>query len=235
MCCLADLVGERDLALRPDRCPCHNVNRTVRQSYFQPIGDSRGRLGRYHDPTTGQFLNADPDVATTGEPYAYTSDDPINEVDPEGLLGLNPISDATEVAGDVGGAFNHDVQRVNSDVVQPVAHWATTPTVLPNSDFFTGTFHLEYGVAKVGTGVILIATGTAADVTGVGAFIGLPVQALGVYDIVSGVGHIYRGERQLYDAFSEPLVCESPLGFGERYVLQIDPGGGVVSTVGGLP
>jgi RHS repeat-associated protein len=42
-------------------------------------------IGRYYDPTTGQFLSIDPDVAETGQPYAYTGDDPVNGVDPLGL------------------------------------------------------------------------------------------------------------------------------------------------------
>jgi hypothetical protein len=42
-------------------------------------------VGRYYDPATGQFLSVDPEVAETGQPYAYTGDDPVNGVDPLGL------------------------------------------------------------------------------------------------------------------------------------------------------
>lgn len=42
-------------------------------------------LHRYYDPVTGQFLNLDPLVAATGQPYAYAADDPVNEGDPSGL------------------------------------------------------------------------------------------------------------------------------------------------------
>ena len=44
-----------------------------------------GLVGRYYDPGTGQFLNVDPLVDETGQPYAYTGDDPVNGVDPLGL------------------------------------------------------------------------------------------------------------------------------------------------------
>jgi RHS repeat-associated protein len=44
-------------------------------------------IGRYYDPTTDQFLSVDPDVAETGQPYAFTGDDPVNETDPLGLMG----------------------------------------------------------------------------------------------------------------------------------------------------
>ena len=43
-------------------------------------------VGRYYDPGTGQFLSVDPDVAETGQPYAYTGDDPVNAVDPLGTM-----------------------------------------------------------------------------------------------------------------------------------------------------
>jgi uncharacterized protein RhaS with RHS repeats len=42
-------------------------------------------VGRYYDPATGQFLSVDPLVDETGQPYAYTGDDPVNAVDPNGL------------------------------------------------------------------------------------------------------------------------------------------------------
>ena len=47
---------------------------------------SRGHLiNRYYDPTTAQFLSIDPLVATTGQPYQYAGDDPVNNSDPSGL------------------------------------------------------------------------------------------------------------------------------------------------------
>jgi uncharacterized protein RhaS with RHS repeats len=42
-------------------------------------------VGRYYDPATGQFVSVDPLVDETGQPYAYTGDDPVNGVDPNGL------------------------------------------------------------------------------------------------------------------------------------------------------
>lgn len=78
----------------------------VRSSCTRPQAPG-GRVNRYYDPATGQFLSVDPDVAETGQPYAYTNDDPVNETDPLGLWGWNPISDVTQAAGDVGGAVEH--------------------------------------------------------------------------------------------------------------------------------
>ncbi len=40
---------------------------------------------RYYDPSTGQFLTVDPDVASTLSPYGYVADDPLNATDALGL------------------------------------------------------------------------------------------------------------------------------------------------------
>jgi RHS repeat-associated protein len=40
---------------------------------------------RYYDPSTAQFITTDPLVASTGEPYAYATDSPLNVADPFGL------------------------------------------------------------------------------------------------------------------------------------------------------
>lgn len=39
---------------------------------------------RWYDPNTTQFLTTDPALELTGEPYAYTTDDPENRSDPSG-------------------------------------------------------------------------------------------------------------------------------------------------------
>ena len=42
-------------------------------------------INRYYTPKTDQFISVDPDLAQTGEPYAFTGDDPLNGSDPTGL------------------------------------------------------------------------------------------------------------------------------------------------------
>jgi hypothetical protein len=44
------------------------------------------RVDRYYDPTTDQFLSVDQYVGETGEPYAFTGDDPLNCTDPTGTV-----------------------------------------------------------------------------------------------------------------------------------------------------
>jgi len=41
-------------------------------------------VGRYYDPTTGQFISVDADVDITHQPYAYAGGDPIDNSDPTG-------------------------------------------------------------------------------------------------------------------------------------------------------
>lgn len=54
-------------------------------------------LARYYDPSTAQFLTVDPAVATTGQPYSYAGDSPVNNVDPTGLWCWPPWSSSCDV------------------------------------------------------------------------------------------------------------------------------------------
>ena len=67
---------------------CHVVGRRPRRCHRRPgRGPERHVVvGRYYDPQTGQFLSVDPMVDGTDRPYAYAEDDPVNEVDRNGLL-----------------------------------------------------------------------------------------------------------------------------------------------------
>ncbi len=75
---------------------------------------------------------------------------------------------------------------------------------------FTGYVNTLYGGFKVGQGVVLLTVGTAEDVTGIGAILGVPTQAYGGYQLVTGVARIYRGATQEIDAFHHPTECKSP-------------------------
>jgi RHS repeat-associated protein len=62
---------------------------------------------RSYDPASGQFTTVDPALETTGEPYAYAADDPINGSDPSGLdthgycLGAGATIGPVQVSGSV--------------------------------------------------------------------------------------------------------------------------------------
>ena len=49
-------------------------------------------VDRYYDPATDQFLSVDPELAETGQAYAFTGDDPLNRTDPLGLESEKTLS-----------------------------------------------------------------------------------------------------------------------------------------------
>jgi RHS repeat-associated protein len=55
---------------------------------------------RVYDPSTAQFLSVDPIAAVTRAPYSYTYDNPVNAVDPTGLLSWEDVSNASAGALD---------------------------------------------------------------------------------------------------------------------------------------
>ena len=83
--------GKSATRVRCDRrCGCPGAERrsswsaAVRSSCTRPQAPG-GRVNRYYDPSTAQFVSVDPAVATTGAPYYYAEDDPVNGTDPSGL------------------------------------------------------------------------------------------------------------------------------------------------------
>ncbi len=66
--------------------------------YTDPTGYIYLRA-RYYDPATAQFLSVDPLVDTTGNPYGYTNGNPLQGVDPLGLV------DGWQIGGDAAAGF----------------------------------------------------------------------------------------------------------------------------------
>ena len=76
-------------------------------NYTDPQTQLQYLQNRYYDPATAQFLSVDPAVSLTQAPYSYANDDPVNEDDPLGLWGWNPISDVAQAWNDTGGKAVH--------------------------------------------------------------------------------------------------------------------------------
>jgi RHS repeat-associated protein len=74
---------------------------------------------RTYDPTTGEFLSADPLLATTHEPYAYAGDNPLNFNDPTGLIFGLPSP------GQIAGAAVEGVESAAKATVNAVEDAAT--------------------------------------------------------------------------------------------------------------
>jgi RHS repeat-associated protein len=52
--------------------------------YHDPASGLYYMRARWYDPTNGQFLSQDPEVAGTQAPYNYGNNNPVNEMDPSG-------------------------------------------------------------------------------------------------------------------------------------------------------
>jgi hypothetical protein len=85
-------------------------------------------IDRYYDPATGQFLSVDPMVATTGEAYAYTGDDPVNDTDPSGLAdcGWNPICYVGSGIDKTNNALNAGVNWASGQVNSAVCGFTSS-------------------------------------------------------------------------------------------------------------
>ncbi len=117
---------------------------------------------RYSDPATAQFLSVDPLVDLTGTPYAYTSGDPVNGMDPLGL-GCGIFSVVCDVGHVVASGakwvYHHPAETIG--VVAGVAAAATGVGALADATILG----LDAGsLAVVSSGAGLIASG--ADVPG---------------------------------------------------------------------
>jgi hypothetical protein len=92
-----------------------------------------------------------------------------------------------------------------------------------------------YGSFKVGTGVVLVGAGSAADVTGIGASIGIPADVFGLYQIGSGSYRLLKGTKQLVNAIMQPQVCGTNFWYLEGGTFGIVPFGSVLQRLlGGM-
>jgi RHS repeat-associated protein len=194
-------------------------------------------VNRYYDPSTEQFLGVDPAVGVTSEPYAYTTDDPVNLSDPLGLWGWNPFSDVVQAAEETG----HFVatHKVAVGIGLGVLAIATGGAGLIAAGAFEattagaalGTVAFASGAGAVGldSGSCLQHPGLngsclAAGLGGVGALMGLPELAV-QYGLVAeppfqeftalAVGGVYLGAagaladlgQALYNNLTEAETC----------------------------
>ncbi len=76
----------------PYGTPTHTGTATTPLQYTGHYTDPESGFvylnARYYDPTTGQFINRDPLVTLTEEPYTYAGDNPVNYTDPTGLASV---------------------------------------------------------------------------------------------------------------------------------------------------
>ena len=83
-------------------------------------------INRYYDPSTGQFISVDPKVASTGTPYLYVGDNPINSKDSLGLAPNGSCGHRDLLGGQICIFYNCSLGIV-------VADYNVIPGFLPGS------------------------------------------------------------------------------------------------------
>ncbi len=145
---------------------------------------------RYYDPATGSFLSVDPTVATTEQPYVYTSNDPVNGTDPMGLWTHGYCVQASaalfSITGSAGICAVDDSQNNTALAIINSTYKIDTSITLANLPGLAKTF-LANGLASVGGAFVEFNT-NGEDVTSLN---GAPWISYGVAVSVKLAGFTY--------------------------------------------
>ncbi|MCS0601441.1 DUF6531 domain-containing protein [Streptomyces sp. LP11] len=79
---------------------------------------------RYYDANIGRFTQPDPS-GQEQNPYLYAEGDPVNRIDPNGLLSLGDVFDAKDLYEAAQDAYNGDTKALWGDVAGAAAGLAT--------------------------------------------------------------------------------------------------------------
>jgi RHS repeat-associated protein len=168
------------------------------------------------DPASGQFITVDPAVATTHEPYAYASANPVQNVDP---TGRSPQSGAGTTSGDRPTSDSVWWQAVGIGAVASVVAVRASLRVTAACRAAALTFMSYAGTAE-GQVILGWALGFATPEMHYGSDTGLvahlqgmketvdPQQALRV-DLAAGVALVGRPLESGYDAGTPGLGNDS--------------------------
>jgi RHS repeat-associated protein len=157
-------------------------------------------IGRYYDPATGQFLTVDPMVDLTRQPYAYTGDDPVNGVDPNGLdCGLFSFACSAydSAAGGVKTAAKDTGHAINAAL--PAIHTIANSVAIAAS--LCAVITSETVVGGVTCGAIASVAGGVTAVTG--GVLYLEGRESGVNAAFDLAGGALGGTSSLYEAVAD--------------------------------
>jgi RHS repeat-associated protein len=136
-------------------------------------------VARYYDPSTAQFLTRDPLEEITGQPYAYANDDPLDEVDPNGLCGtlgwVDGDCEAHAVVGGVENTVNSFTSCLDSNSAYDCAVMNFDPAYIAINGYYN-----EWQAAENGCSLGTIARYGAQGVLGVAGTAGIAVGGAGL-------------------------------------------------------
>jgi hypothetical protein len=127
---------------------------------------------RYYDPATAQFISVDPAVNLTQASYSYAQNDPVNAIDPNGLLSLgdlNPVHVAESVGNAVvsgAGDVILGVGKVTTEVGDYVYHHP-----VQSAGLALGAVALATGVGALAEGVVIGGVELSAGTLGATSFV----------------------------------------------------------------
>jgi len=127
-----------------------------------------GRVNRYYDPATAQFLTRDPLVALTGSAYGYVGDNPLNGTDPTGLNDCGIFSVVCDAGHIAAGAVRAAPGAINAAATCFVELCIAHPIEAVGAVVAVSTI----------SGLVIWG-GAAACATGVGCIAGAPLIVIG--------------------------------------------------------
>ncbi len=111
-------------------------------------------INRYYDPVTGQFISVDPLVAQTGQPYAYTGDNPVNNTDPLGLITCPSWLPGCGTVTDIQNGVSAGAQAVGSFVYKYSGDIATVSSIAAAATIEIPGVGEVFGVVAVASGAL---------------------------------------------------------------------------------
>lgn len=216
---------------------------------FDEPADAYYLRARYYDPDTGVFLSRDPLVGSpndpvTQHPYLYGSADPINNIDPTGLLSMPSLSELSIVQA-IGNAVKASTALELFCLASGAAKNSATLQSLASLGANIGHYAINGNLGK-GAKVVLADINDPSSRVGINK-LKVELDAKGVLSVTAKSGskptvrfkiNLSSGETggQVPDAFDVPLIKYNSCGFGLDTKLSLisktGKGNGKVSDLG---
>jgi RHS repeat-associated protein len=112
---------------------------------YQDPGGLVYLINREYDPSSAQFLQVDPAIDLTQQPYSYANGDPVNGSDPLGLFDLGKFLEGLEFAWEALNTAGVGVMVIAATVFGEIpSAGVSTVGLLAAAGIFTGSLALGY-------------------------------------------------------------------------------------------